>query len=686
MVRDSILNSEVSVNIVEKSQEIIHQVSVPLSSFLEALFPNDGEDNLKRQFRYFYKELFDNADDSVYIPRNVIEQTLASVYVEYLISKSNAALSLKLVKEVIDKDRGLKNEISGLIQKSALVIQTDAPISTHQNDIELVELYNYLSPRLAEIIFHLLLNPIPRDGFLILRLDDTGGYFFTALFSATGIILTDITLTPSSAGFLEYRSFFNERLMIYLKPEISIPPNGFLRTNHPESTEMKVVEVYMNWLTSLAKERIMRGMFKNYTAIVRNYWQAKRQRLMNALKWLIERANHDGKPWDFAAMLAPDSDEDRLPRHRVRLSVVACSPQAPYISILPFQFEDPSRGLSPRAYRLAHIVKSGPFQRGQIEPNLYEQNIDSAIAVPTVSGSSIDGVLYVASSRIGYEFNQEDELILALYSYITGEMITSNMKHRESNVVNYNQIIENPLIMSPLFSGFFPTRDCWHDLERLLKQKERAYGFVIIEIDLHASREEINKNPILFDTQLAVDNFIKSIGSSLFRRAVNHVFSDKPAQISQDLEEVMRKIYQLSIDRFVFIRTLNTIDADNIAQKLNDLFLYIHNDKYNAKQQDVSGLYVSTVAVVFNVDDKLDEDETLESRYRLNHRYVFDALSPLMSLSSLICDRFKRLAIVPADKEISENRDADKPPKRRTLTSNDLENETIGIVINASQL
>lgn len=687
MVRKSILDKQVREQIITEAESALTNKLASITPLIELFYRDDVDDSLKRQFRYAYKELFEDGEGAVYIPQTFIEQAMASAYTKYILSRKD--LTPKMVKGVIGGNDELREHLISLIQKDAVFVASSEAIGTDTEEIEKVDVYHFLSPRLSEAIFHLTFKPMPRNPVFAIEIDKTSRLFYVAVFAENGIIITHIVKNPNFGNLIPYTldSSFPDEFKCYSKDN----PYTIQHRKDRDDNEIKLSEVrhtLIRWLSRLARERVHLQVYSEFSTIMRNYDAAKRRRLNSVLSWIVnmkrqddeENRQEDNLSWSFAVLLLPD--DDTIPRHLVQMNVIGSSQGSPYENIMPYPFGYNQRGLSPRAYNLAQIISSGPYKRGTLSPNLYEKDIDSSIAIPSVSGEAMIGVLYVASTQEGYEFSASEELVLALLSYIIGEMVSNNPTHRESNLANYEQIIDNPLIMSPLFSGFFAMRQCKYDIEKLLIElpdaKDRDYNLLLIEIDVHSFRDYVGKDLTTskFKTQLDLDRFVQFLGSNLFTRAVNSVFPDNPFNMPENSTFKMytRRVYQLSLDRFAFIRAIHkdwTIET--ITQRLNEVFLHIHNDKYNAPGiGTLSNVYVTLCAMLFRDGiepiEKAKSGETLKRYYQLDNRYIFAQLSHAMSLSSQVCI------------ELAQSTDNGR------VSKDDLENKRVGIVIDAQDI
>lgn len=687
MVRNSVLDKRIREKIINDARgALTHKLSsiIPLIELFYHDEPDENDDSRKRKFRYAYKELFDNNGESLYRPQTFTEQVIASAYIKHILLHQD--LSPKMVKDVIGTNDDLREQLVSLIQKDVTFVTSSEPIITDIEAIEKADVYNFLSPRIAEAIFHLTFKPMPRNPIFTIQLDKQRQLFYVAIFAENGIVMTHIIKNPDFTNFTECASdsSFSDEFICYATDTI------ISHRRNKDDDEINLGEVrriLITWLSRLARERVNLSIYGEFSALMRNYEATKRKRLNSVLSWIVDMKGMDDKEiqsgnavpsWSFAVLLLPH--DDTIPRHLAQLNVIASSQGSPYENIIPYPFGYNQRGLSPRAYNLAQIITSGPYRRGTLSPNLYEKDIDSAIAIPSVSGEAMNCVLYVASAQEGYVFNPTEELLLALLSYIIGEMVTNNSSHRESNLANYEQIIDNPLIMSPLFSGFFALRQCKYDIEKVLVDlpdaNNRDYNLLLIEIDVHSFRDYVGKDIEItkFKMQSELDRFVQFLGSNLFNRATDSAFPDKSLNIAETstLKAYMRRVYQLSLDRFAFIRPVHKdTNLDMIRQRLNDIFLYIHNDKYNAKGVGtLSNLYVGLCAMLFRDGiqpiAEAKQGDTLERHYQLDNRYVFTELSHAMNLSSQIC------------KELTQ--------QSGRITEQNLQETWIGVVVDAQKI
>lgn len=615
-------------------QLLNRKADLPLSQMIELLLNQEegtptGRGKKARQLRYYMDELSTASNFLPYLPQTIHEKTRLLVIIYQLMDK----LTLSQLKRLLTEDKEFSRQIGEAIIFGQVTKEMASYVVTDRNKVEFIELYNHLAPRLVEIIFNLIFSQQPENAVLFLDLGNAiPNHQFVAYISDVGTIVTSIyefPIIPDGYSRIDEIRLLNKKIEVYLPKETQ----KWIRIRQaPENTYdlAKVLNTYVTWLYNFILERHQLGSYDFHTAMVRNHKGLRLNRLNLILEWLIQQAHQTGdddetssrKKWSFAVALRPNPNKPSSPRYQAELNVVACSRNAPYWGHIPLEEEflkQSSEFYSSRAFNLGQIITTGINNRKFIKPELFENEVDSAICVPTVSESDINSILYVASKEPQCHFSEEDEVILALFGQITGELLSSNYNHRDSNTSNFKQILDNHLIISPVFSGFYAPRRCRQDLVSLWEQMSTGEKFIFIEIDFNQSRNLINNYRDRFNSQYAIDDFFKTLGSSTFPRLLEP-FLD--VEVSNPvLERIKRRIYHLSLDRFAFI--LPFIDHD-LTNSLNEVVYKVGNQNLD--------LWLVSIKIVALIIEKTSPQISLNDVLKPDNRFIFSEIGSQMNI------------------------------------------------------
>lgn len=452
------------------------------------------------------------------------------------------------------------------------------PIDVGQNVYDFLGAFNYLVPRISEQILSILFEgvPIPPHTYLIIPITRTDDLAVDAPIFADKAETANSVLRYFSRAFVAYvdehraihPSIRTNPLVIEDKKPMPIIVDEITPSDAPykhaflmtdEGVEWKLPESEtirdcLTWLTHclylLAEERLR---YNNPCAATIQTSQVGRDnRVAKILDWLIESANqHFATEWAFAVVLVPD--DVKAPRYTQALETTACSTRAPYRHN---QIKMEREGFSYQAYQTAQMVRKDREMAGTVKPTKYESDVQSLIAVPTVTSDSINGVLYVAANKPG-KFGPLWEQRLALFALIIGELLSNTRNHRISNERNIRQILHNHRILSETLSLFKAREDLQDRLERMVAEVRGSEDdtYYIVIADLDESREMVegyylDDDVDVFSDQKSIDEFFRRLGAQELRGIIKSYFGDDGLEDEDDLED---EVYQLLLDRFVFI-------------------------------------------------------------------------------------------------------------------------------------
>jgi hypothetical protein len=586
---DKINDRKILYKLDQESMMVLKKLIPSFSEIGSLLLPHD--ENAIRKLRYYFGELF---GEGKYFPEpeTVIERIRAIVYLNLLLGTSDdsdidesasTTLSLNNFKKILSEDNERDGTLTPSLLKnlrSEIYLQSSKPITLEEDSYFQADLYNYVAPRLVETILNILFHRIPNKIILLINLDEYKEEInlhemklaFVSVIAGTGSIVCSVKTNPSIDS-----KYLNHVIEIPSLNENMIPYRIYLFYREEEdifSSQLRnrdriidgVLSIIVDWLIHLVRGRQEIAIHENFTSIVRINHEARIARLENFLNWLIENGRRIGKSWDFAVSLKPS--DDNAPRHTVKLSTIACSNDGPYRKNP--QTLKYGEGISTHAYATSHIKES---HLGQIvEPIAFERDVKSSIAVPTVTGDKVNGVLYVASRKAIIDnkpyFDDVDKMLLALLGQISGEILSNSQVHRDIVESNFNQLIENPLVVSPILSNFFAQQDLEHDIYQILNQKADI-KFVVIAFDMYQSQKILQDNKELFNNQVQVDRFFQWLGVHHISSTVNEIIASDPI-----LNIPINRIYQLKADRFVLIRYF--LDIKDMEYQLNEIDRLLH--------------------------------------------------------------------------------------------------------------
>lgn len=436
-----------------------------------------------------------------------------------------------------------KNEVSQFLANEANIRALDAVTSSPKEKPTIIkplgpesaflDFYDYIVPRLVEACFAIIFGKVKKNVTLVIGLGDpditpdpNAISNMTRAFVGSVDDNRVIATCHSTSPLIDLDSYDVLSYPLHkAQVQIATGKGPAARKNQvplPElrqaidslsQTDRCTLDIVLHWIFQLARKRETMGQVREFAALHPTEYRALAvHRPQVLVDWLVERGKDLQRAWSFAVILTP-RDPVMKPRYLQELETFVCSRKGPYHNN---PFPSKREGYSFNAFELGHLINPGRVRRGTVYPQEFESNVSALVAVPTYFNNQINGVLYVASTENGFEFEDIDERLLAIIARITGSLIGDAFANKAEGI-GLRNAIRAPRMINPIFFAFKTERDL---MDRMVEQLETQPlqarpSTGLLAVDINKSKNILRENTHKLNTQEHVDRFFCDIGTLL---------------------------------------------------------------------------------------------------------------------------------------------------------------------------